>query len=72
MGEIADPELQQLLFSVNPMAFLLDAYRQILLYQQAPDWQHLSAIAAASLVVLFFMHLTYLKLNKRIAMRVLA
>ena len=43
------------LFYVNPMANLLRNYREILLYNQAPDWQALLYIAGGSLAVIFFM-----------------
>ena len=34
---IADSQLRELILLVNPMAFLLDGYRQVLMYRQAPD-----------------------------------
>lgn len=41
-----DPFKTELLLTVNPLAFLLDAYRQILMYQTPPDMVHLLSIGA--------------------------
>jgi len=37
-----------LLFLVDPIAFLLDAYRQVLMAGEGPDAMHLFAIGALS------------------------
>ena len=36
-----EPAIQELIFTVNPLAFLLDAYRQVLLYNQHVDLHQL-------------------------------
>lgn len=41
-----DPFKTEFLLAVNPLAFILDGYRQILMYQTAPDMLHLLSIAA--------------------------
>jgi lipopolysaccharide transport system permease protein len=46
---IPDPQLQQLILVANPLAFLLDGYRQVLMYGAAPDGMHLFILGAASL-----------------------
>jgi lipopolysaccharide transport system permease protein len=43
-----DPEAMALLFAVNPIAFLLDAYRQVLMAGLAPDWPHLAVLGLVS------------------------
>lgn len=70
--KIPDPEIQQLVFNFNPIAFLLDAYRQILMYQSQPDLAHLAAIAGISLLLLVFMHWIYKLQSYDIAKKVLS
>ncbi|MEH6571145.1 MAG: ABC transporter permease [Halioglobus sp.] len=38
---LGNPQMTELVLTINPVAFLLDAYRQILMYQSAPDGMHL-------------------------------
>ena len=46
------PEPYQFWFYLNPMASLIQDYRDVLLHNAWPHWERLSAIAALSLVVL--------------------
>ncbi|NND66800.1 MAG: ABC transporter permease [Halioglobus sp.] len=41
-----DPAKTDLLLSINPLAFILDAYRQVLMYATPPDMFHLLSIGA--------------------------
>lgn len=50
------PERYQFYFYLNPMAFLIDSYRTILLDNQWPDWQGLSWISLASLMGIYMGH----------------
>ena len=50
-----DPRMTELVLAVNPLAFILDAYRQVLMFNTAPDWVHLLLIGAGSLVLLTIM-----------------
>ncbi len=43
---LSDPAKVDLLLSVNPLAFILDAYRQVLMYSTAPDMLHLISVGA--------------------------
>ncbi|TCS41958.1 ABC transporter permease [Reinekea marinisedimentorum] len=63
---------QHLLLTYNPMAFLLDAYRQVLMFSAVPDIAHLGWILLGSLVALFFMHFLYSVQSKFIARKVLS
>jgi len=45
---LPDPEAMDLLFLLNPLAFLVDAYRQVLMAGQGPDLPHLIALGAVS------------------------
>lgn len=42
--DLGSDEKTQLLLNLNPFAFILDAYRQVLMYQTPPDNMHLAAI----------------------------
>ena len=46
------PEHLRLFFYLNPMVYLMDAYRAIVLQQQAPDWQGLVVIAVLATAVM--------------------
>lgn len=43
VNELPSPVREQVL-TYNPLAFLIDAYRQILLHQSMPDWFHLASL----------------------------
>jgi lipopolysaccharide transport system permease protein len=70
--KIADPAIRQLVFDYNPLAFLLDAYRQILMYQSRPDLAHLAVIAGISILLLVFMHWIFKLQSQIIAKKVLS
>ena len=53
LNSIASDETRRALLFWNPVAFLLDGFRQALLWQQAPDLQHLTALAVFLSVSLF-------------------
>jgi lipopolysaccharide transport system permease protein len=42
------PERLRPLYFLNPMAAIIDAYRRIILFNQAPDWFHLSSAGVVS------------------------
>ena len=56
---LPDPAATDLVFALNPLAFLIDAYRQILLAGTPPDGTHLALVAlgagAAILVMLWLL-----------------
>ena len=43
---LSDPSKTDFLLAVNPLAFILDAYRQVLMYNTPPDMIHLLTIGA--------------------------
>jgi lipopolysaccharide transport system permease protein len=50
---LATPEMTAWVLALNPLAFIIDAYRQVLMMGVAPDFGHLAAITAvAGLVIL--------------------
>jgi lipopolysaccharide transport system permease protein len=42
--DISDPDKMEMILTLNPLAFILDAYRQILMYATPPDMIHLLSI----------------------------
>ncbi len=54
-----DPEMGQRVLNVNPLAFILDAYRQVLMYDTPPELGHLLLIGvgfgALAVLVLAYM-----------------
>lgn len=52
---LPDPGVTELILAINPLAFLIDAYRQVLMAGLPPDGVHLLAIAAGCLVVIGLM-----------------
>ena len=43
---LSDPAMSALVLNLNPMAFILDAYRQVMLYETAPNMVHLLTLGA--------------------------
>ncbi len=70
--ELSDPALTQLLLTFNPLAFLLDGYRQILLYDQGIDLAHLSTLALCSGIAIWLMFRLMRRLDSSLAIRVIA
>lgn len=46
------PEEMRFYFFLNPVAVLLQAHRDVLLYAQTPDWERLVAVALGSIPIL--------------------
>jgi lipopolysaccharide transport system permease protein len=66
---ISDPWLAKLLLTINPLAFLLDAYRSILMDAEIPPVAHLFSVFAASVAALLLLLRIYSKANFWIARR---
>ena len=58
------PEQFQNFFYMNPMATLLESYREILLYHTWPDWGRIATIAVLSAIFLFITAQIIFKLDK--------
>lgn len=52
---LTDPAMIQTVLTLNPLAFILDAYRQVLMYGVAPAGGHLAAIGLGSVAVALLM-----------------
>ena len=69
---IADTAVQQSILLVNPLAFLLDGYRQVLMYAVAPDPVHLGVLGLLCLALAAAMLLLVGRLEYWLAKQVLS
>jgi lipopolysaccharide transport system permease protein len=69
--DLGDPAKTDLVLALNPLAFMLDAYRQILMYQSVPDLFHLLQIGLVSCVVVVMMGRLIRRSSQFLALKVL-
>lgn len=69
--DLGDPAKTELLLALNPLAFILDAYRQVLMFQTPPDVVHLLQIGVVSTVVIAVMVRVMRKGSQYLALKVL-
>ena len=67
--ELVTPEMGATVLLYNPMAFLLDSYRLVLMHDQAPDLLHLAGIGAVFAVLLALTVRYMRRQSKAIALR---
>ena len=68
---IGNDHQTELILAFNPIAFILDAHRQILMHQSAPDMVHLALLGLVSAVLITFMVLLMRKQSRYLAVKVL-
>lgn len=68
---LPDPAMTDLVLTLNPMAFVIDAYRQVLLAATGPELGHLAAIGLGSVLGIFAMLLLLRRYTHFIALRAL-
>ena len=69
--DLGDPHKTDLVLALNPLAFVLDAYRQVLMNNVAPDMFHLTVIGLAAGVLIFMMVLVMRRSSQFLALRAL-
>ncbi len=69
--DLGDVHKTEMVLAYNPMAFLLDAYRQVLMNHTAPDLLHLGYIGLSSLALLVIMVKIMRKYSQFLALRAL-
>lgn len=69
--DLGDPHKTDLVLALNPIAFLLDAYRQILMNQTPPDATHMGLMALVLVVMLIGMVWFMGKASQYLALRAL-
>jgi lipopolysaccharide transport system permease protein len=68
---IGDEQHVELMLALNPLAFMLDAHRQILMHQTRPDLLHLALIGLGAGVLITLMVLRMRQKSRYIALQVL-
>ena len=61
------PEKYRLVFQLNPLTFIIDQAREVLLWNRMPDWRGLALYTLVALVVAFVGHALFAKLRKGFA-----
>ncbi len=69
--QIPNQEKAELLLAVNPLAFLIDAHRQVLMHNAVPDMLHLALIGLGSIVLAAGMAVLMHRKSQFLALRVL-
>lgn len=68
---LGDPEKTELILTLNPLAFILDAHRQILMHQTSPDVANLCAIGLGAVVIIAAMVALMRRTSQFLALKVL-
>ena len=71
INDISSPAMRDAMMTYNPLAFILDSYRQVLMHQQLYDTSHLLSLAGIFLAGIILMHYTYKRLSPVISEKVL-
>ncbi len=71
VSRISNVELREALLTWNPLAFLLDAYRQVIMHNALYDLQHLGVLCAVVLTGLLLVHGLYRAHSQLIAAKVM-
>jgi lipopolysaccharide transport system permease protein len=69
--ELGDPHKTEMVLALNPMAFIVDAYRQIMMFSTPPDMLHLLTIGAGFGAVLCAMVLIMRRGSQYLALKAL-
>ncbi len=69
--EIKNPEKAEMLLTINPLAFFVDAHRQVLMHKNAPDVMHLMGIALGCIVIICIAVLFMRRYSQYLALKVL-
>ena len=56
-----------MLLTINPMCFLIDAYRRVLMFGEPYDLQHLGTLAVVCVLGILLAHVIYGRLSRTIA-----
>src|SRR5690625_7883185 len=59
LNHIADPVKRDLLITWNPLAFLIDGYRNVLMRESLYDFWHLGRLALVSIVAIGLLNVFY-------------
>ena len=68
---LADPKMTELILALNPIAFILDSYRQVLMYGQAPDPVLLVMVGAGACLIAALTLVALRRYSKVLALKAL-
>ena len=71
VNDIADPVLRDTILTCQPLAFLIDAYRAVLLRGELPDVSHLVTLAVVFLLLIALWHLWFVRTHHFVVRRAL-
>lgn len=71
LSQIEDPVMRELLVTWNPLAFLIDAYRNVLIRDSMFDFWHLGRLALVSILAIVLLNLFYQWKSQAMASRVI-
>ncbi|WP_111640780.1 ABC transporter permease [Marinimicrobium alkaliphilum] len=71
ISQIEDPARRDMLLTFNPLAYLIDAYRAIIIRNELYDLGHLAVLGVVCLAGIVFMHWVYHVKSQDIAARVI-
>lgn len=71
VNDIADPVLRDAILTYQPLAFLIDAYRAVLLRSELPDMVHLVSLALVFSVLIAVWHVWFSSTHHFVVRRVL-
>lgn len=71
VNAIGDPHKTELVLALNPMAFILNAYRQVLMFDTVPDMAHLAQICLWSIVLTIVVLALMRRYSQYLALKVL-
>ncbi|MDB2380672.1 ABC transporter permease [Luminiphilus sp.] len=71
VNDIADPVLRDAILTYQPLAFLIDAYRAVLLRGELPDVSHLVTLAVVFSLLIALWHLWFVRTHHFVVRRAL-
>jgi lipopolysaccharide transport system permease protein len=71
INSIGDKFWRETILLVNPLAFLVDAYRSVLMYDSSVDTSHLLTLALFFMALILLLHMVFAKLNSKLTQLVL-
>lgn len=71
LTRISDPIKREMVFTWNPMAYLIDAYRRVIMYDTTYDVVHLFVLGVIFLFSIVLLHVIYRYKSQAIASRVI-
>ncbi len=72
VNALADPSKRELLLIYNPVAFIIDAYRQVLMYDAPYDFAHTLILGGGILILLLTVQFLIHKKSKVIAAKIIS